>query len=201
MDPEALPISPAADRNKAPILEVLGQVLPDDATVLEIASGTGQHAAHFAAAHPRWTWLTTDAEPGALESIAARTAGQANVREPLHLDVLAEPWQHVPAGLDAVYCANMIHIAPWATCPALMRGAAAHLSPDGVLLLYGPYVVDGEPLAPGNASFDADLRTRNPAWGLRRLSQVTDAASRAGLAFEQRWELPANNLMLAFRRS
>ncbi len=200
MDTTDLPHSPAADRNKAPILEVLERVLPAGATVLEIASGTGQHAAHFATARPDWTWLPTDATAGAMAPIAARTAGIANVQPPLHLDVLADAWPRVPTALDAVYCANMIHIAPWATCPALMRGAARHLAPGGVLVLYGPYIVDGEPVAPGNAAFDADLRERDPTWGLRRLSQVVGEALLAGLAFESRHDLPANNLMLALRR-
>ncbi|MEO7338963.1 MAG: DUF938 domain-containing protein [Caldimonas sp.] len=191
--------SPAADRNKAPILEVLGSLLPANATVLEIAGGTGQHAAHFAAAHPGWSWQPTDAEVEALAPMGERIAGLVNVRAPLHLDVLAPQWPPLLGRFDAMYCANMLHISDWATCPALMRGAATHLRPGGTLVLYGPYEVEGEPLAPGNVSFNADLRRRNPAWGLRRLSRVVDAADRAGLTFERRWNMAANNLLLAFR--
>jgi cyclopropane fatty-acyl-phospholipid synthase-like methyltransferase len=191
--------SPAAERNKAPILAVLTRVVPGPAAVLEIASGTGQHAAHFAAARPDWEWQPSDADPGALASIAARTAALANVRLPLALNVLAPRWPESLGRFDALYCANMLHIAEWATCAALMKGAAHHLLPGGALVLYGPYFVDGEAPASGNVAFDADLRRRNPAWGVRRLADVSDEAVAAGLAFEQRFDLPANNLMLCFR--
>jgi SAM-dependent methyltransferase len=194
-----LSFSPAADRNKAAILELLEGLLPARASVLEIASGSGQHAAHCAAAQRLWSWQPTDADASSLPSIAARTSALANVRTPLQIDVLAEPWPHLPGPFDAVYCANLLHISAWPTCRALMRGAARHLVRGGVLVLYGPYVVEGEALAPSNAAFDADLRRRNPAWGLRSLAQVVDEAQRAGLALEHRWAMAANNLMLAFR--
>lgn len=193
-----LPFSPAADRNKGSILSVLEALIPLEASVLEVASGTGQHAEHFATAHPSWTWHPTDAVPNDLECIAVRLRGLANVRAPRHLDVLSSPWP-VEGRFDAIYCANMLHIAPWPTCAALMRGAAKHLAPEGLLITYGPYIVDGEPLAPGNAAFDADLRHRHPAWGLRHLTDVIAEATHAGLSFERRWDMPANNLMLAFR--
>lgn len=193
--------SPAAERNKAPILAVLTRVVPGPAAMLEIASGTGQHAAHFAAARPDWDWQPSDADPDALASIAARTAALANVRPPLALNVLAPRWPQSLGRFDAVYCANMLHIAEWATCAALMQGAAHHLLPGGALVLYGPYFADGEAPAPGNVAFDADLRRRNPAWGVRRLADVSDKAAAAGLAFEQRFDMPANNLMLCFRRA
>jgi len=195
-----LTTSPAAERNKAPILDVLMRVLPEAATVLEIASGTGQHAAHFATARPDWTWQPTDADANALASIASRTAALANVRPPLTLDVLAPRWPDSLGRFDALYCANLLHIAEWPTCAALMAGSARHLAPRGALVLYGPYVVDGEPTAPGNVAFDADLRRRNPAWGVRRLADVVAAAEQVGLSFEQRFDMPANNLMLVFRR-
>jgi len=198
---EEVTFSPAADRNKAPILEVLTRILPGSAAVLEIASGSGQHAEHFAAARSDWDWQPTEADATALASIASRTAALANVRPPLMLDVLAPRWPESLGRFDAVYCANMLHIAEWATCAALMRGAARHLVPGGALVLYGPYLVDGEPTAPGNAAFDADLRRRNPAWGVRRLADVSAEAERAGLAFERRVDMPANNLMLGFRRT
>jgi len=192
--------SPAADRNKAPILEVLTRVLPGPAAVLEIASGSGQHAEHFAAARPDWDWQPTEADAAALASIAARTAALANVRPPLMLDVLAPRWSDSLGHFDGLYCANMLHISEWQTCAALMRGAARHLGPGGAIVLYGPYLVDGEPTAAGNVAFDADLRRRNPAWGVRRLADVSAEAERAGMALEQRVDMPANNLLLVFRR-
>ena len=192
--------SPAAERNKAPILAVLERVLPARAAVLEIASGTGQHAAHFAAAQPGWDWQPSDVDARSLAAIAAHASGVANVRPALPLDVLAVPWPAAIGRFDAVYCANLIHIAPWATCGALMQGAARHLVDGGVLLLYGPYLVDGEATAPSNLAFDLDLRRRDASWGLRRLAAVVDEAARAGLAFEDRIGMPANNFMLVFRR-
>lgn len=197
--PSTLPFSAAADRNKAPILELLRTVLPANARVLEIAAGTGQHAAHFAAAQPHWDWQPTDAQAHALPGIAATCAGLANVRAPLRLDVLASPWPVAAAAFDAVYCANLVHIAPWACCPALLRGAAPSLLPGGVLVLYGPYLVDGEPTAPSNLAFDADLRARDPAWGLRRLQDVAAEAAAAGFVIERRAPMPANNLTLVLR--
>ena len=180
---------------------VLRGALPRRASVLELASGTGQHAAHFAAAQPGWVWQPTEADPSALPFIDARCAGLANVRPALALDVLARPWAAALGGFDAVYCANLIHIAPWATCAALMQGAAQHLVPGGVLVLYGPYLVQGEAVAPGNTAFDLDLRLRNAQWGLRWLGDVVREAQRVGLLFEQRVGMPSNNLMLVFRRA
>jgi SAM-dependent methyltransferase len=194
-----LPHSPAADRNKDAILGVLQGLLPAQASVLEIASGTGQHAAHMAAAQPRWTWQPTDADADMLGGIAQRCAALANVRPPLQLDVLAEPWPLPPGMLfDAVFSANMLHISPWATCAALVRGAAAHLAPGGLLLVYGPFIVDDTPTAPSNLAFDADLRARNASWGLRPLADVVATAANAGLALRQRIGMPANNLVLVF---
>ncbi|HSM22829.1 MAG TPA: DUF938 domain-containing protein [Rubrivivax sp.] len=180
---------------------MLARVLPPAAKVLEVASGTGQHAAHFAVAQPGWTWQPTEGETAALPAIAARCAGLAGVRPPLALDVMLQPWPLPPAeAFDAVFCANLLHIAPWPTCAALMAGAARHLTPGGALVVYGPFFVDGETPSPGNLAFDADLRSRHPIWGLRRLAEVVDEARRAGLALEQRFDMPANNLMLVFRR-
>jgi len=198
---EEMTFSPAADRNKTPILEVLTRVLPGPAAVLEIASGSGQHAEHFAAARPDWDWQPTEADATALASIASRTSALANVRPPLMLDVLAPRWSDSLGHFDGLYCANMLHISEWQTCAALMRGAARHLGPGGALVLYGPYLVDGEPTAPGNVAFDADLRRRNPGWGVRRLTDVSVEAERASLTLERRVDMPANNLMLVFRRA
>ena len=200
-----LPHSAAADRNKQPILDVLRGVLPAHGAALEIASGTGQHVAWFAAALPGWTWQPTDADASALPAIAAwaSQAGLANVRPPLLLDVMAPQWpaQGPPFAepFDAIYCANMLHISPWATCAALMQGAARHLRSGSVLVTYGPYLEDGVPTAPGNLSFDKDLRARNPAWGIRRLEDVSREAQRAGLDLRERHAMPANNLLLVFK--
>lgn len=193
--------SPAADRNQAPILAQLQRLLPAQGRALEIASGTGQHAAHFAAGLPGWRWQPTDAEPRALASIDAWCAGQANVLPARQLDVLAAPGDDLPASVDAIFCANLLHIAPWATCAALMRLTARHLTPAGRLVLYGPYFEDDVPTAPGNLAFDADLRERDPAWGLRRLADVLQQAHAAGLRLRERVAMPANNLLLVLERS
>ncbi len=193
--------SPAAERNKQPILEVLLPLLGARGTALEIASGTGQHVAWFARHLPGWSWQPTDNHVAALDNVSARIAQSAlpNVKAPLLLDVLS------PAGLpidtppfDAIYCANMLHIAPWATCAALMQGSARHLSPRGMVITYGPYLEDGVPTAQGNLDFDHDLRLRNPDWGLRQRAAVEAEAARAGLRLQQRFALPANNLLLVW---
>lgn len=202
-----LPHSPAADRNKQPILDVLRDVLPDRGTALEIASGTGQHAVWFAAAMPGWTWQPTDADADLLPVIDAwtRQAGLLNVRPPRRLGVTAAEWPADGAPFsetfDAIFCANMIHIAPWAACVGLMRGAARYLDAGGVLLTYGPYLEDEVPTAPSNLAFDQSLRARNPDWGIRRLHDVAAEAQRAGLALRERHALPANNLLLVFGTS
>ncbi|ROZ61440.1 DUF938 domain-containing protein [Ramlibacter sp. WS9] len=204
---QPLPHSPAADRNKQPILDVLRTVLPARGIALEIASGTGRHAAWFAAALPGWTWQPTDADADALPAIAAWTSqsGATNVRAPVLLDVMAPQWPSQGAAFterfDAIYCANMLHISPWETCAALMQGSARHLAPQGVLITYGPYLEDGVTTSPGNASFDASLRQRNPSWGVRRIEDVTQEAQRAGLTLRARHEMPANNLLLVFGRA
>ena len=193
--------SPAAERNQGPILETLQRLLPARGVALEIASGTGQHAAFFASALPDWRWQPTDAEPRSLVSISAWCAGSANVQAPIQLDVLAAHWAGVPTQADLIFCANLLHISPWPTCAALMQGAARHLARPGLLLLYGPYRVDGEPVAPGNLAFDADLRSRDPAWGLRRLADVVAQAELAGLHLRERVQMPANNLLLVLARA
>jgi len=200
-DDEARQHSPAAERNRGPILAELQRRLPARGVALEIASGTGQHAAFFAAGLPGWTWQPSDPEPRALASIAAWCAGIVNVRAPIALDVMAADWPGAPQPADAIFCANMLHISPWPSCAALMQGAARHLSPHGLLLLYGPYLVDGEPVAPGNSAFDADLRSRHPAWGLRRLADVLAQAGEVGLQLRERVSMPANNLLLVLVRT
>lgn len=197
-----LPFSPAADRNKQPILDALQRLLPRSAHVLEIASGTGQHAQHFASACPSWVWQPTDAADAAtLHAIDVRCRGLANVLPALRLDVLRPPWPLGRALYGAVYCANLLHITPWSTCPALMTGAAGHLNSGGLVLVYGPFRVDGVATAPSNETFDADLKARHPEWGLRCLSAVEREAAAAGLVLQQVVALPANNLLVSFMRS
>ncbi len=194
--------SPAADRNKQAILDVLVSVLPTHGNALEIASGTGQHVAWFAYGLPGWAWQPSDAQPDGFESINAWGAEQGvrNVRAPVVIDVMAPNWLPGPQFFDLIYCANMLHIAPWATCAALMRGSAKHLAPGGRLVTYGPYLEDGVPTSPGNLAFDQSLRERNPAWGIRRLDDVEAQAAKAGLHMLARHAMPANNLLLVWTR-
>ena len=192
--------SPASERNQGPILAELKRLLPAQGVALEIASGTGQHAVHFATHLSGWTWQPSDGDARSLDSINAWCAELPNVRPALHLDVMADHWQGAPPMVDAIFNANMVHISPWETCAALMQGAARHLSEQGLLILYGPYVVDGETTAPSNLAFDASLRARNPAWGLRRLTLVQEQANASGLHLHEQVNMPANNLLLVFRR-
>ena len=194
--------SPAADRNKQPILDVLRQVLPERGSALEIASGTGQHVAWFASGLPHWTWQPTDAQPRALNTIATCVAqqGLSNVRAPLLLDVMAPRWLPDDAQFDLIYCANMLHISPWTTCASLMRGSARHLAPGGLLITYGPYLEDGVPTSAGNLAFDHSLRVQNPDWGIRLREDVEQEAARAGLRLSARHAMPANNLLLVWAR-
>ena len=192
--------SPAAERNGRPILHELQRVLPERGLLLEVASGSGQHAAVCSAGLPGWRWLPSDHARDSLGSIGAWCAGRDNVRPAIQLDVVSAIWAGVPARVDAVFCANMIHIAPWACCAGLLQGAARHLTTPGLLILYGPYLEDGVPTSPGNLAFDADLRARNPAWGLRRREDVEQEAARAGLALRERVAMPANNLLLVWAR-
>lgn len=194
-----LPHSPAADRNKEPILAHLRGILRESGTALEIASGTGQHVVSFAASLAGWIWQPTESDPGMLPVIAERIeqSGLANVLPPQQLDVMQPRWPFVQK-FDAIFCANMLHIAPWSACPALMAGAARHLAPGGMLITYGPYFEKGVPPAPGNLAFDGSLRARDSSWGIRELDDVVATAHRAGLVLAQRHLLPANNLLLVF---
>jgi len=193
------PFSPAADRNKHPILAVLMQLLQPQGQALEIASGTGQHALCFADALAGWVWQATDADADMLPGLAQRLADarHGNVRAPEQLDVLQTPWP-VTQRYDLVYCANMLHIAPWATCAALMEGAARHLEAAGLLVVYGPFIEDAVETAPGNLAFDQSLRSRDPAWGIRRLQDVSAVAALHGLGLRERHAMPANNLLLVW---
>ena len=192
--------SAAAERNRVPLLAELLRLLPAQGQALEIASGSGQHAAHFAAALPGWRWQPTEADARLAASIADWCADLPNVLPALPLDVLEPAWDGVPADVDAIFCANLLHISPWATTAALMQGAARHLSARGLLLVYGPFLEDGVPTAAGNTAFDADLRTRDARWGIRQLADVLARAAVAGLHLQQRVAMPANNLLLVLSR-
>lgn len=193
--------APAVARNRDPILAVLQRVLPIRGTVLEIASGTGEHAVHFAAGLSHLTWQPTDPNAEALQSIAAHraSANLPNLLPPLELDASTSRWPLDRA--DAVVCINMIHIAPWAAAEGLMAGAGRVLAPGGVLYLYGPFKENGGHTAPSNAAFDASLRAQDPQWGVRDLDDVSALARRHGLDLVERVAMPANNLSVVFRRA
>lgn len=191
---------PATSRNRGPILEVLRRWLPPEGVVLEIASGSGEHACWFTSHLPDLIWQPSDGDADCLSSIEAWRQDQGlstRIRPPLHLDVAA-PWPFLSA--DAVFCANMVHISPWATSQGLMAGAGHVLPPHAVLVLYGPFKVNGTHTAPSNAAFDADLRARNPQWGVRDLEAVDALAREAGLDHQETIAMPANNLSVVWRK-
>ena len=192
--------APATLRNREPILAALRRLLPANARVLEIGSGTGEHAAFFCDAMPTWTWQPSDPSPPALASIGAhrRTAVSSGLLPALALDARTPDWP--PGPFDAVFSANVIHISPWSVSVGLLDGASRVLGSDGILLLYGPFRFDGVFLAESNAAFDARLRAENPEWGVRDVSDLTAAARARGFAEPQLVELPANNHLLAFAR-
>jgi SAM-dependent methyltransferase len=200
MSEDARRFAPAVARNKAVITEALARHLPAAGLVLEIASGSGEHALHFAAYFPALGFQPTDPDVAALASITAWQAEVPlpNLLLPLMLDVLADAWPVQKA--DAVLCINMIHIAPWEATAALMRGAARVLARDGILFLYGPFKQDGTHTAPSNAEFDASLRAQDARWGVRDLEAVAEIASAAGFAAPVVEAMPANNLSVIFRR-
>ena len=200
MNSSTLPHSAAADRNKEPILACLQAILAAHGNALEIASGTGQHVVWFAAAMQGWVWRPTDADAQMLPVIAERTAqsGLSNVLAPEQLDVMAASWPPLRDRFDAIYCANMLHIAPWSACAGLMAGAARHLAPGGRLITYGPYLEHDVPVAPSNLAFDQSLRARDPAWGIRQLADVDAQARRCGLVRTQRHAMTSHNLLLLF---
>ena len=198
--PSAARIAPATARNRDPILAVLRRVLPPAGTVLEIASGSGEHAVYFAAGLPHLAWQPTDRDPVALASIAAHRelAQPENLLPPLALDVCELPWP--VSRVEAIVCINMIHISPWAATQCLIAGAAELLGPGAVLYLYGPYMVDGRHTAQSNAAFDASLKAQDPDWGVRDLGDVQALASEHGFEFVERVAMPANNLSVVFRK-
>jgi SAM-dependent methyltransferase len=191
--------APATERNRDAIFSVLREELPPSGLVLEVASGSGEHAIHFAAAMPKLAWQPSDPDPAACASIAAwrEEAGLANLLPPLRLDA-ATPWPLTSA--DALLCINMVHIAPWAATLGLMKGAGQVLPPGGLLYLYGPYLRENVQTAPTNLAFDASLRSRDSQWGLRRAEDVIAVADAEGMRFDRLIEMPANNLSLLFRK-
>jgi len=199
-DPTARRMAPATERNREPILAVLRNVLPRSGTVLEIASGTGQHAVHFAAALPGVTWQPSDPDATHRESIDAwiEYAQVANVRPPLDIDVRREPWGVDAA--DAIVGINLVHIAPWAVAEALFAGAGKRLAPGGVLYLYGPYRRDGAHTAPSNEVFDRQLRAADAEWGVRDMEAVIALGAANGLTCDAPIPMPANNFSLVFRK-
>ena len=188
---------PSSERNKQPIVEVLRRVLPSSGTVLEIASGSGQHAVFFSENLPGITWLPTDIDEERMASIRAwrDESSCSNLLGPRRLDVLDDDWDI--GTVDVVFSSNMIHITPWECCLGLLAGARRHLAPGGLLVFYGPFRIGGEHTAPSNVAFDENLRGRDPSWGVRDLDAICDAAD--GLVLEERIEMPANNQILVFR--
>ena len=193
--------APAVSRNKDVIREVLLRFLPASGHILEISSGTGEHAVHFSDARPDLVYQPSDQDERYLASIEdwVRSANRDTLKAPVRLNVLDEPW---PAqDVDVVININMIHIAPWTCCEALMQGAASVLKPGGVLFMYGPYKIDDAHTAPSNASFDESLRAEDPAWGIRDLGAVKEAASRHGLGLVESVAMPANNFSVVYRKA
>jgi len=199
--PQGARTAPSTARNRQPILDVLAPRLPDKARVLEVASGAGEHAMFLAAALPPVRWQPTDRDADALASIAAwqASARLPNLAPPLRLDAAdLATW---PAGpFDAVVCINMVHISPWAATEGLMAGAGRVLTSGGRLFLYGPFLEADVETAPSNLAFDQSLKSRDPAWGLRDLAEVTALAHANGLGFAERIAMPANNLVVMFEK-
>ncbi|MFM8543201.1 MAG: DUF938 domain-containing protein [Chakrabartia sp.] len=190
--------APATARNRDAIADMLSASLPASGTMLEIASGTGEHIVHFAGAFPQLLWQPSDHDVLGLDSISAWSteAGLPNLLPPVLIDASAPDWPVARA--DALLCINMVHIAPWMATQGLMAGAGRLLPKGAPLILYGPYIVPGVETAPSNLAFDANLRAQNPNWGLRDLAEVEALAAARGLLLDQRIEMPANNLSLIF---
>jgi len=198
---EARRSAPAALRNREPIADVLAEWLPGSGVVLEIASGTGEHAAFFAERFPNLEWQPSDIHPDALRSIAAWREGSdlANLREPIAIDAAKPDWPIDRA--DAMLSINMVHISPWSSALGLIDGAARLLPPGAPLILYGPWLKADIETAESNLAFDADLKRRDPEWGLRRVEEFAAAASIKGFSLEKTRTMPANNLMLLLRNA
>ncbi len=206
--------APAFQRNHQPILAILEQELPKQGIVLEIASGTGEHAAFFAQQLPHLGWLPSDQAPSSLTSITAwqHKVHGANLYKPIPINVCQPNWpEFVIQTLDnyglmdfkvvAIININMIHISPWQATAGLMAGSARLLSPQGILYLYGPFIQVDQPTAPSNLAFDQSLKTRNPAWGIRQLAEVSHLAAQYGLSLKKTVAMPANNLSVIWQHS
>lgn len=200
MSDDARLFAPSTSRNRRPIFEILHPLLPAEGLVLELASGAGEHITGLASeSAPSLMFQPSDPDSNARHSIDAWTQGLSltNVRPAIELDAAAADWPVDQA--NVVFCINMIHISPWSATEGLFRGAANIMPPGGILFTYGPYRRDGAHTSPGNESFDADLRRRNPAWGIRDLEAITELAAELGFATPDVTEMPANNLSLVFR--
>ncbi|MDJ1170051.1 DUF938 domain-containing protein [Roseofilum sp. BLCC_M154] len=196
--------APATQRNREPILEILQRVLPPTGTVLEVASGTGEHAVFFAPCLQPRSWLPSDCNPQSLESIKAWQGDDPCdfLYPPIGLDAENIPWdlKGYEAEIAAIVCINMIHISPWAVCLGLMAGAEQVLPSEGILYLYGPYKQNGEHTAASNEAFDRSLRASNPLWGVRNLEDVIEVAKSHDLRHLETIEMPANNLSVVFQK-
>jgi SAM-dependent methyltransferase len=194
--------APSAERNRIPIGDALADLLPDRSLVLEIASGTGQHARYFGDRFAGWTWQTSEFDTSLFDSINAWLSGakHANVRAPIALDVTDVPWP-VRGHFDAVYTANMIHIAPWECALGLLQGAAVALAPGGILIIYGPFTFAGRHTTASNEAFDQQLRTQNPLWGVRDADVLEAEANALGLRLRKPIPMPSNNFLLIFETS
>jgi hypothetical protein len=194
-------VAPHVARNVDPIIEVLRGILPANGLVLEVASGSGEHALHFARAFPELRWQPSDPDPAALRSIEAWRAaeGPPNLLAPLAVDAASSGWP--VASADAVLCINMVHISPWSATLGLLEGASRLLGPEAPLYLYGAYRRAGVPTAASNEAFDRSLSERNPEWGLRNLEEVAAEAERRSLRLDRVLGMPANNLSVVFRKS
>jgi Protein of unknown function (DUF938) len=206
--PEQKQFAPATQRNREPILEVLQQVLPTTGTILEIASGTGEHAVFFAPHLAPRKWLPSDPNPLLRDSIKAWIAEckSNNIYPPLDLDAQllvcpVEKQTFTDSAIAAIVNINMIHISPWSACLGLMAGAGQILPTDGILYLYGPYKQNGQHTAPSNAAFDESLQLQNPEWGVRNLEDVVQAAKAENLTLQKIYQMPANNLSVVFQRN
>lgn len=198
--------SPSAARNRDAILEILRRVLPPKGVVLEVGSGTGEHAVYFAPHFKKSRWQTSDPDSDSRASIAAwiESAGAGNVLAPIDLDVSDSVWpmeqDGLEAGVAAIISLNMIHISPWASCLGLLGGAGRLLAQDGVLFLYGPFKIGGVHTAPSNAAFDQSLRSQDPTWGVRDLEDIAAVGAEQGLTLAEKVPMPANNFSVVFRR-
>jgi SAM-dependent methyltransferase len=199
-DAEAKRFAPATERNRDAISAVLSEILPQSGTVLEVASGTGEHIVHFAAAFPHLRWQPSDYDEAGLSSIAAwaRESGLPNILPPVRIDASAANWPVLLA--DAIVCINMVHIAPWVATDGLFAGAARLLANGAPLYLYGPYRETGVSTAESNEAFDSSLKERNCDWGLRQVDDMVSLGTEHGFTLDQRTAMPANNLSLVFRK-